>query len=52
MERYGELVRDLLIDQWTWSRDRSHRRLIDDTNAIESLRMAEAANKFAKGGKF
>ncbi|MEO7174824.1 MAG: Gfo/Idh/MocA family oxidoreductase, partial [Saprospiraceae bacterium] len=38
MERYAELVRDLLIDQWAWIQDRSHRRLIDDTNAIESLR--------------
>lgn len=43
MERYEQLVISMLEDQWSWIRDKSHRRVIDDTNAVESLRVAEEA---------
>ncbi len=43
MQRYEELVMAMLRDQWTWIRDRSHVRKIDDRNAVESLRIAEEA---------
>lgn len=43
MERYEQLVISMLEDQWAWIRDHSHPRKIDDTNAVESLRIAEAA---------
>jgi predicted dehydrogenase len=45
MVRYEQLVTSMIIDQWTWILDPSHRRRIDDTNAVESVRMAEAAKE-------
>ncbi|MEP6795843.1 MAG: gfo/Idh/MocA family oxidoreductase, partial [Saprospiraceae bacterium] len=45
MVRYEQLVISMLEDQWNWIKDRSHVRKIDDTNAVESLRMAEEATK-------
>ncbi len=47
MERYEQLVISMIKDQWAWIRDPSHRRLIDDTNAVESLRIAEEATIMA-----
>jgi predicted dehydrogenase len=47
MDRYEQLVISMLRDQWAWIKDSSHRRLIDDTNAVESLRVAEQARKRA-----
>lgn len=47
-ERYIKLVKAMLQDQWDWIRDRRHVRLIDDTNAIESTRMAEKAAQTAQ----
>lgn len=43
MDRYEQLVISMLEDQWAWIRDPSHPRKIDDTNAVESLRIAEEA---------
>jgi len=43
MDRYEQLVISMLEDQWAWIRDRSHRRVIDESNAVESLRIAEKA---------
>jgi predicted dehydrogenase len=43
MERYEQLVVSMLKDQWAWIRDPSHQRVIDDRNAVESLRIAEEA---------
>ncbi len=45
MVRYEQLVTSMLEDQWNWIKVRSHVRKIDDTNAVESLRMAEEATK-------
>ncbi|MEP6645603.1 MAG: Gfo/Idh/MocA family oxidoreductase [Saprospiraceae bacterium] len=47
MIRYEQLVTSMLEDQWAWIQDRTHVRKIDDTNAVESLRMAEIATKMA-----
>ena len=43
MARYEELVISMLKDQWAWIKDKSHQRQIDETNAVESLRIAETA---------
>jgi len=43
MDRYQQLVISMLQDQWNWILDPTHRRLIDETNAVASLRLAEAA---------
>ncbi len=45
MVRYEQLVVSMMEDQWNWIKDPSHVRKIDDTNAVESLRMAEEATK-------
>ena len=41
--RYTEILQLMLKDQWAWIKDRKHIRVIDDTNAVESLRIAEKA---------
>lgn len=43
MARYEQLVVSMLEDQWAWIRDSSHKRLIDESNAVESVRIAEKA---------
>ncbi|MBK9982056.1 MAG: Gfo/Idh/MocA family oxidoreductase [Saprospiraceae bacterium] len=47
MFRYEQLVTSMLEDQLNWIKDPSQVRKIDDTNAVESLRMAEEATKRA-----
>jgi hypothetical protein len=47
MNRYEELVISMISDQWAWIKDPSHRRVIDDSNAVESLRIAEDATRSA-----
>lgn len=47
MDRYEQLLISMLTDQWTWIKNPHHRRKIDDTNAVESLRIAEEAAKMA-----
>ena len=47
MDRYEQLVISMIKDQWNWILDRDHRRVIDDTNAVESLRVAEEATLLA-----
>ncbi len=42
-KRYAEILTAMLTDQWAWIKDRSHKRVIDDNNAVESLRIAEQA---------
>jgi hypothetical protein len=37
----------MIKDQWNWILDRSVVRVIDSSNAIDSLRMAEIATKLA-----
>ncbi len=41
----------MLQDQWNWINDRNHKRVVDEYNAINSLRMAEMANDVAKNYK-
>lgn len=43
MERYEQLMISMISDQWNWIKDRSHVRVIDERNAVESLRIAEEA---------
>jgi hypothetical protein len=37
----------MLNDQWSWIRNKNHQRIIDASNAIQSLKMAEAASQQA-----
>ncbi len=43
MDRYQQLVISMLQDQWNWILDPRHQRLIDEQNAVDSLRLAEQA---------
>jgi len=45
---YRQLLISMLTDQWSWIKDRDHERVIDDKNAVESLRTAEEAKKIAQ----
>jgi len=45
--RYEQLLADMLNDQWSWIRNKNHQRIIDASNAIQSLKMAEAASQQA-----
>lgn len=46
--RYEQLLTSMIKDQWNWILDHSAGRVIDDTNAVESLRVAEKATKKAE----
>jgi len=46
--RYGQLLINMLNDQWSWIKDHNHKRKIDESNGVESLRMAEEATKIAQ----
>ncbi len=48
MDRYQQLVVSMLTDQWNWMLDDSHQRMIDENNAVSSLRLAEAATERAE----
>lgn len=41
--RYQQLLTAMLQDQLVWIENRNHVRIIDDTNAVESTRLAEQA---------
>ena len=41
------MLTNMLSDQWNWIRNKKHKRIIDDNNAVESLEMAEYARKIA-----
>lgn len=45
---YQQLLINMLTDQWNWIKDPSHKRKIDDSNAMASLRVAEEATKISK----
>jgi hypothetical protein len=47
-ELYQQMLTDMISDQWTWIKDRTHIRVIDDDNAVQSLRVAEEANAISK----
>jgi hypothetical protein len=45
---YQELLTAMMKDQLTWLADRFHERRITETNALNSLVMAEQANNNAQ----
>ena len=45
---YQQMLTTMLLDQWNWIKDRKHIRVIDDSNAVQSLRIAEDANRLAQ----
>ena len=47
-DRYQEILISMLTDQWNWIKDHNHKRIIDGSNAVESLRMAEQATIIAQ----
>jgi len=46
--RYRQLLISMIKDQWNWILDNSVVRVVDDSNAIDSLRMAETATNTAR----
>jgi predicted dehydrogenase len=46
--RYKEMLKAMISDQWNWIKDRKHIRVIDSANAVESLRIAEQATLVAQ----
>jgi hypothetical protein len=46
-DRYELLLISMIKDQWNWLLDNTVIRVIDDINAVESLRMAETATNMA-----
>jgi predicted dehydrogenase len=46
--RYQQLLISMIKNQWSWILDKSVVRVIDDSNAVDSLRMAEMARLMAK----
>ena len=47
-ELYRQMLSAMIGDQWNWIRDRRHRRIMDDLNAIRSLSVAEQATEMAQ----
>jgi predicted dehydrogenase len=46
--RYQEMLTAMITDQWSWINDHKHVRVIDGNNAVQSLKMAEEANRIAE----
>ncbi len=46
--RYQQMLTNMLADQWSWIKNKNHIRIIDDNNAVESLRIAEQVTKIGK----
>jgi hypothetical protein len=46
--RYREMLKAMISDQWNWIKDCQHIRVIDSTNAVASLRIAEQATVIAQ----
>lgn len=47
-KRYQQMLSAMITDQWCWIKDHKHVRTIDETNAVQSLQLAEQATKTAK----
>lgn len=45
---YGQMLTDMISDQWNWIRDTNHIRVIDGNNAVMSTKMAEEATDLAQ----
>jgi hypothetical protein len=46
--RYGDLLKDMLLDQLAWIRDRNHIRRVNEENGRSSLALATAAVRLAR----
>jgi len=46
--RYQQMLTAMLRDQWAWIKNNKHVRIIDDDNAVESIRVAEHAKEIAQ----
>jgi predicted dehydrogenase len=46
--RYQQMVSAMITDQWNWIKNHKHVRTIDETNAVQSLKIAEEATQAAK----
>ncbi|HYK45645.1 MAG TPA: Gfo/Idh/MocA family oxidoreductase [Parafilimonas sp.] len=46
--RYQQVLIAMISDQWMWIKDKSHQRIIDQTNAVQSLKTAEEATVLAQ----
>jgi predicted dehydrogenase len=49
LHRYGDLVQALFEDQAAWIRDRSHVRRLTEQNGLDSVVLAERADRMAHG---
>lgn len=47
-DRYQQMLTAMLRDQWAWIKNNEHVRIIDDDNAVESIRVAEHAKEIAQ----
>jgi predicted dehydrogenase len=47
-ELYQQMLTDMITDQWNWIKDHTHIRVIDDDNAVQSLKIAEDATAISK----
>ena len=46
--RYQQMLMAMIQDQWEWIKDRNHIRVIDASNAVSSLKMAEEATTMSQ----
>ncbi len=46
--RYQQMLSAMITDQFNWIKDHSHIRVIDETNAVQSLKIAEEATHIAR----
>ena len=46
--RYQEMLVAMITDQWNWIKDRKHVRVIDESNAVQSLEMAEQSQQLSQ----
>jgi hypothetical protein len=42
------MLTDMITDQWNWIKDHTHIRVIDDDNAVQSLKIAEDVTTISK----
>jgi predicted dehydrogenase len=47
-ELYQQMLADMISDQWNWINDRTHIRVIDQDNALQSLKVAVEATEISK----
>jgi predicted dehydrogenase len=47
-ELYQQMLTAMLTDQWNWIKDRTHIRVIDEVNAVQSLRVAAEATAISQ----